>query len=312
MAMMIVSLIATLAAGMMWQQWRAVQVEIAERARSQAEWILVGALDWARLLLREDARDGKSTSLLSPWATPLKEARLTTFLAADRDHVSEDAPDAFLSGQIRDAQARYNLRNVVVAGKVVAAELATLKRLCDLVGQPPEVADQLAEALRLAQPGTSADLAAADSAQRQPPLLPERIEDLAWLGLSPAAVQALQPHLVLLPRATPINLNTASRVVIAAVLPGVDLASAERLVQQRQRGAFNRPESARPLLPGGITLDSARVATLSNFFEVTGRIRSEDLVVTQRSLVERSANLEVRTLQSWRVPPDVAGLDVTD
>ena len=32
---------------MVWQQWRAVQVEAAERARTQAAWILTGALDWA-------------------------------------------------------------------------------------------------------------------------------------------------------------------------------------------------------------------------------------------------------------------------
>ena len=56
MAMIIVSLVATLAVGMVWQQWQAVQVEAAERSQAQARWILNGALDWARLILREDAR----------------------------------------------------------------------------------------------------------------------------------------------------------------------------------------------------------------------------------------------------------------
>ena len=55
-AMIIVALVATLAGAMVWQQWRAVQVEAAERARTQSAWILSGALDWARLILREDAR----------------------------------------------------------------------------------------------------------------------------------------------------------------------------------------------------------------------------------------------------------------
>ncbi|HXD06992.1 MAG TPA: type II secretion system minor pseudopilin GspK, partial [Burkholderiaceae bacterium] len=55
-AMVIVSLIATLASAMVWQQWRAVQVEAAERARVQGQWILAGATDWARLILREDAK----------------------------------------------------------------------------------------------------------------------------------------------------------------------------------------------------------------------------------------------------------------
>ena len=55
-AMIIVTLVATLTASMVWQQWRAVQVEAAERARGQSAWILSGALDWARLILKEDAR----------------------------------------------------------------------------------------------------------------------------------------------------------------------------------------------------------------------------------------------------------------
>jgi general secretion pathway protein K len=303
--MIIVSLIATLATGMMWQQWRAVQVEVAERSQSQAVWILKGALDWARLLLREDARNGGPDHLGEPWATPLAEARLSTFLAADRDN-TDDAPDAFLSGAIRDAQARYNLRNVIVAGKVAPRELATLKRLCELVGQEPAVADRLAEALRLAQPGSSADLATAGNTE--PPLMPERIDDLAWLGLPAAAVQALLPHLVLLPRGTPINLNTASRTVLAAVIPGADLASAERLIQLRQRNPLQRREEAGAALGNIAQLDAARVGVSSSFFEVIGQLRADQLVVTQRSLVERNANLEVKVLYSQREPSDPARL----
>jgi general secretion pathway protein K len=59
--MVIVTLVATLAAGMVWQQWRAIEVETAERARVQSSWLLDGALDWARLILREDAREGGPT-----------------------------------------------------------------------------------------------------------------------------------------------------------------------------------------------------------------------------------------------------------
>jgi general secretion pathway protein K len=56
MAMVTVALVATFAAAALWQQWRSVEIETAERARVQSSWILTGALDWARLMLREDAR----------------------------------------------------------------------------------------------------------------------------------------------------------------------------------------------------------------------------------------------------------------
>jgi general secretion pathway protein K len=61
-----VALVATLASAGLWQQWRAIEVETAERQRAQSVWVLVGALDWARLVLREDARAGTVDHLAEP------------------------------------------------------------------------------------------------------------------------------------------------------------------------------------------------------------------------------------------------------
>jgi general secretion pathway protein K len=133
--MIILSLVATVTAGMVWYQTRAVQVEAAERARAQAAWILSGALDWARLILREDLRTNQGRaapydSLDEVWATPLAEARLSSFLAADKNNNADGGPEAFISGAITDAQSRFNLRGVVGEdGKVIPVQLAALKRL---------------------------------------------------------------------------------------------------------------------------------------------------------------------------------------
>ncbi|MBC7618421.1 MAG: general secretion pathway protein GspK, partial [Candidatus Saccharibacteria bacterium] len=77
--MLTVTLVATSAAAALWQQWRGVEVEAAERARVQSSWLLTGALDWARLILREDARAGGVDHLAEPWAVPLNDARLSSF-----------------------------------------------------------------------------------------------------------------------------------------------------------------------------------------------------------------------------------------
>src|SRR5690349_432359 len=113
-AMLTVSLVATFAAAALWQQWRSVEVEAAERARVQSSWILTGALDWARLILREDARSGGADHLAEPWAVPLEEARLSSFLAAQSGGTSDatsgtDADNVFLSGQVSDQQALLNV-----------------------------------------------------------------------------------------------------------------------------------------------------------------------------------------------------------
>lgn len=329
-AMVIVSLIATLAAAMVWQQWRAVQIEAAERSQNQAQWILHGALDWARLILREDARDnireGHGDHLGEPWAVPLADARLSTFLAADRDN-SDDAPDAFLQGRISDAQARYNLANVVQRGRIMPTERDTLRRLCETIGQPAQVADRLAEALQLASPpartdgsaeggstGTPADGTATGvqatppgqtrAAEGHTPLMPPDIAQLGWLGLDARTVAGLRPYVTLLPRPTTLNLNTADKEVIAAVVKGADLASAERLVRNRQLKPLKTVDDAREALGNAAELDPARVGVSSTFFEVRGALRTADLVVAQHSLVERNiSTLEVRTLRTDRIDP---------
>ena len=290
-AMLVVTLVATLAAGMIWQQWRAVQVEVAERARLQSAWILQGALDWVRLILREDARSGGPDHLGEPWAVPLAEARLSTFLAVDGEHHADAGPEAFMSGRIHDAQARLNLRNLIDAeGKVDAAQLRALQRLSEASGLPASLAEQIAAGLRDAwgeDPGTA-------------PLAPRRVDELRWLGLDASAVARLAPWLVLLPTPTPVNLNTAPREVLMAALEGLDGGSAERLVQARDRDPFRSVEQAKALLGADTEVRFDGAAVSSQFFVVEARIRLDDRVLEERSLVQR-VDRDVVTLQRERV-----------
>ncbi len=279
-AMIIVTLVVTLAASMVWQQWRAVQVEAAERARAQSAWILSGALDWARLILREDARNDRPTWLGEPMFTQLAEARLSTFLAADKDN-TDDAPEAFLSGQIVDAQARYNIRNLVKGSSVQPDEVTTLKQLCVTAGVDPEVATTVATALNAAQ------VLAAANTNIDAPLMPQSVAQLTWFGLDTATVQRLTPYVVMLPDPTPVNVNTASREVLAATIKGLDLASAERLVQMRQRSAFKSLLDVEAEVPRAAPLDPLRLSVKSSFFEVRGRLRLDDRVLDRVSLVKR-------------------------
>jgi len=332
MAMLTVTLVATFAAAAMWQQWRASEVEAAERARVQAGWVLVGALDWARLILREDARSGGADYLAEPWAVPLEEARLSTFLAADQNNTggnaddSDDAQNAFLSGQMIDLQSRLNVTNLVLNGQVsVPAQLA-FERLFSVLGLPPAQLSVLTDNLLLASNGSATAAAAATSAatgtttgtlvtpatasadNTLAPLLPQRVGQLVWLGLSPATLAALRPYITLLPVRTPVNLNTASAEVLYACIPGIEMADAQKLVTQRDRKHFSTLADAAQLLgaaAGALNPDQHGVA--SRFFEVRGRLRLDQTVVQERSVVQREG-LEVRVL--WRergVPPALPG-----
>ena len=289
-AMVLLTLVATMASAMVWQQWKGVQVESSERARVQTGWILQGAQDWARLILREDARSGRATALTEPWATPLAEARLSTFLAADRNTTADDGPEAFLAGTISDAQARYNLRNLVDNGKLLPAQVAVLQRLCASIGLGADVASQLANGLLAASLGS--DVLA--------PLAPQQLADLAWLGLDAETVKRLAAVVVLLPVRTAVNLNTAPREVLAAVITGIDLGGADRLLQARQRQPFRSVEEANDVLGKAITLQAGTVDVKSAFFEVRGRLRLDHRVLNEQTLVERKPGLEVVAIQRQR------------
>jgi len=300
LAMLILTLVATLAAGMAWQQTRAVQIEAAERAAVQSAWILDASLDWARLILREDGRTGSTDHLGEPWATPLAEARLSSFLAADRDNTDTGGPEAFISGAIADAQAKYNLRNVVDSeGKISQVELKALQRLCEAAGVPTDTPSRLAQGLSSAWAGQGGE------ARADTPLAPRRVADLAWLGLDPATVARLTPYVTLLPTQTPVNANTAPREVLVAAIDGLDLGSAERLVQSRQRSPFDNVDAVQALLPQGAKADTGRVAVSSSYFEVRGRLRLEERIVEEESLVERRSadkGRDVVTLRRERHP----------
>jgi general secretion pathway protein K len=311
-AMIIVTLIASLAAGMVWQQYRAVQIEAADRARAQSAWILQGALDWARLILQEDAKQNRNKPvdhLGEPWAVPLAEARLSTFLAADKNTTSnDDGPEAFLSGSIEDAQSRYNLRALLGGSTVPPLEQRVLERLCSQVNAPPGTDAVIIAGLRSAFPaaasGASAPATSASSTVRNSgPLEPAGLDQLSWFGLDPDTIKRLQPYVVLLPKATPVNLNTASREVIAALFDGMNLAAAERLVQGRKAKPLNDiTNDAAAYLPANALAQAtaARAAVTSSFFIVTGRLRLEERQLEQRSLIERQ-NLNMVVLARERI-----------
>jgi general secretion pathway protein K len=300
-AMLTVALVATFAAAALWQQWRTVEVEAAERARIQAAWLLVGGLDWARLLLREDGRSGGADHLGEPWAVPLEEARLSDFLAAERNVSTGAGPEvmeAFLSGQIVDQQSMLNVTSLVDdGGQISLKDMQAFGRLFALLELPQAQLDTLAENLRFAL-----DSSPANRSSPLAPLPPQRVEQLVWLGLPESTVAALRPHVTVLPIRTQVNLNTASAEVMHAAVPGLGLADAQRLVSARERSPFRSVDEA-GLASGAeqamFGAGQANVSINTLYFEVRSRLRLDQLMIEERALVRRDG-IDVRVVQRWR------------
>lgn len=300
-AMLTVVLVATLASATLWQQWRGVEVEAAERSRTQSAWVLTGALDWARLILREDARKGGADHLGEPWAVPLAQARLSTFLAADRSdaQAADDTQEAFLSGQITDLQSRLNVFNLVKEGKIHEPSRLAFARLFELLDLPAAELTAMADQLRLAQDtGAGKGAESATSPSPAAPLWPQDVDQLAWVGLSPRSIAALRPYITILPERTPVNLNTAAAEVIYACVEAFDLADAHRLVTARSATHLGALSDAGKMSGNAAAkFDPEQHSIVTRFFEVRGKLQVEQTTVQEVSVVQREG-LDVRTL--WR------------
>ena len=298
MAMLTVVLVATLASAALWQQWRAIEIESAERSRAQSGWILQGALDWARLILAEDGRKGGSDNLTEPWSMPLEAARLSTFLSVDRSDaiLAEQAGSALLSGQMFDLQSRLNLRNLIVGDKVHAPTALQFARLFSDLNLPNQELALLLNGLLIAQQAATAPVGVVGQA----PLVPQTVDQLAWLGLSTSTIVQLRPYVTMLPEATKVNLNTASDIVLRAAVTGLDAASAQQLLQKRSSKPWETLDDfAQAAGLSAKLLDPQALATQSRFFELRGTLELDGQPVHVMTLTQRDGQ-RVRTLRRER------------
>ncbi|MFL6680848.1 MAG: type II secretion system minor pseudopilin GspK [Burkholderiaceae bacterium] len=332
LALLIMTLVATLAAGMVWLQWRGIEVETAERARGQAQWLLNASLDWGNLILKSSIRrTHNDDDLGQPWATPLAETKLSSFLSADGRHSDDSGPEAYLSGQITDAQSKYNLYNLVVFGPSTGktTEIVRLQTLFQAIGVSPDVATTIAANLRASASASAQQNAGNTGTQVDPAamLMPVELRDLAWYGIDPKVIKQMEPFVQIIAFAPQqvqgavgapnmaINVNTAPAEAIMAGCPGLSRAQAEQLILQRRQRPFDDAQQLAATLKGsrtgqlpcdgqnsqpGLLLD-----VKSSFFEIYGQLRYEQHVIRERSVIYRKDQFTpVQVLRRERLPPD--------
>lgn len=295
-ALLMVTLAVVVVSGMLWRQQ--VQIRSIENQRlvAQAAWIERAAVDWARLILRDDQRRSQVDYIGEPWSVPVAETRLSDFLGAGL-RTDQAGETSFLSGRIMDAQARFNLTNLVLwsanpdgtgrSASIDQTALTQFQRLLQTVGLNAGLAEPTAQYLLRAARNTSSD--------GQPaPRPPDTVDDLlAVPGYTPDMVAVLEPFVAVLPERTKVNANTAEPEVLSAVIEKLSLDRARELVRQRDRAYFNNT--------GDITTQLSAVAPQTNptnvnnqldvrthYFFIYGLVRHERANRLQVSLVFRA------------------------
>jgi general secretion pathway protein K len=322
-ALLLTTLAITIVASLFWEQQVQVRSIENQRLQLQKQWILRGALDYARLVLREDARTSSIDYLGEPWATPVEDTKLDQFV--DNNRGDGEGSDASLSGSIVDAQSRFNLTNLCVGGVINQTQLAAFTKLLTNLNISPSLAQATAAMLQTSQhssgqtpaaaaaaaaaASTAATVAAAPTATLAPtsastapitgalptsgsgasePLgLTQRDDLLAVPGFTPQILEKLKDFVEVLPTVTPVNVNTASAEVLSAIVATLPLSDANGLVAQRT--FYNSITDFTSKLPGqapvvgGNTLD-----VKTSYFLVNGKVRLSRAALDVQSLIQRN------------------------
>lgn len=276
---LIVALATTIASFVAWRQqvWTR-QVENLRDA-SQAAAVARAGVDWVGVILSEDRRKNQVDHLGEEWATRI-------VLPVERGQVA---------GAIYDSQARFNLNNLVRGGQVSLVDVAAFQRLLATLELPATLTDALIDWLDADSLETGADgaedayyLALPEAYFPANRALVDVAELLLVRGYDQTVLDKLAPWVCALPNPTPVNVNTASAEVLAAMIPGFDLDAARKWVAERGDGSRSVADFRAGLSAAQtLGLQDNLLSVSSDHFEVDlsvefGRVRQRYLALYQR------------------------------
>jgi len=311
-ALLVVTLAVVIVSGMLWRQQVEIRAVENQRLKAQAAWIARAGIDWARLILRDDLRrTGAVDHLGEIWAVPIQETKLSDFLGSSlrTDTAGEEST---LSGRIFDAQARFNLMNLLTMQTLGTRTVVTGRDkdgikaygvLLQTLGLDPSLADVTATTLAQMlggiqstessqQGGEDSGSGGGSSGGNGPRPLDDVDSLLSIPGYTADMIAKLRPYVIVLPTRTQINANTASAEVLAAVIPNLSLDRARALVQARDRAYFRNigdlTNQLRGVAPGAdATAASKLLDVQSHYFLVYGMARHERAQIGEVALVSR-------------------------
>ena len=229
--------------------------------RGATDWLRRGALHWASVALIEDAAQGKSDHLGERWAMGLPTLPVE---------------GGSIRASITDAQSRFNLNSVWGNDSASAANLQMLQRLLELLKLDPLLANALVDWIdpdSEARAGGAEDI---DYLILNPPYraanrLLASVDELRLVrGFDAKTTAALLPYVTVLPVVTNnINVNTAPPEVLAALVPGLDLAAAGAIAQGRDGHPIADLPDFQKRLPQGAGMPKNGASVGSDYFLVT-------------------------------------------
>ncbi len=233
MAILVVALATTAATALISRE--ALDVErTGNLIESDQAWAYVeGGEAWARMILARDLKDNQTDGPKDDWAQLPPPIQV---------------PGGYLAGHVEDLQARFNLNNLVGAdGKTDARAMALFQRLLRRLGIEAglalAVADWIDPDVEARPPdGAEDDFYAGLTPPYRTPNQP--MQDVSELrlvrGVTPEIYDQLAPYVTALPEPTPINLNTAPAVLVAAASEKLPEDLVQEVLSRRAERPFEK------------------------------------------------------------------------
>lgn len=296
--LLVVAIVTVVCASMIARQQLSIRATSNQLQARQAWHYALGGEVLAQSILRRDAEASGNGAqppvdhLLEAWAQPQPAYEL-------------DEGQGQVQIRIEDLSGRFNLNSLIQDNQPNEAALAQLRRLLLRLEITEPYAERLLDWLDSDQQPTG-ETGAEDTAYLllDPPYRTagRRLDDLSelrlLLGMRDEDFQRLAPHVSVLPAGTPLNVNTASALVLSSLADNLGPAAAEALVQARRAGGFRDVATfmAQPAF-AAVQLEDARVAVTSQYFQAISEVRLADRRLALVSLLQRQADGEVRVLQ---------------
>jgi general secretion pathway protein K len=292
--LLVVAIVTVVSAAMVARQQLSIRATSNQLQARQAWHYALGGEALAQTILARDLKGGEPGAaaidhLLEPWAQPLPAFEI------DQGEILvriEDLAGRFnLNDLLRDQQpnpaAVEQFRRLLLRLQISAPYAERLLDWIDPDQQPSgELGAEDNVYLGLDTPYRSAGRRLHDLSERRL-LLDMREEDF----------QRLAPYVVALPPNVPLNVNTASAMVLSSLSDNLSLGAAESLVELRRAVPFRNSAAflAQPAL-AGTTLQGTALAVGSQFFQATSEVRLGDRRLALVSLLQREQDGSVRVL----------------
>jgi len=298
-AIITVLMVVTLAIGvstyLIWSINNRIEVHDLQQRRLQSRLIAQTGIEWAGAILLDDLRtSGSIDSTNEIWAQPLPTLPI---------RINSDDPNSsvFISGNISDEMSKININNLAFTNNpaIQKYHLESIKKLLIILDIPLKYSYYLFDWI-----DANDELIEVNSAEsvyylkENPPYRAanQPLAEIANLSLvremTPEILNRLKPYITFLPKATKININTASAEVLAATIPDISYSQALVIVENRKKKPFKKINDFLQLFSENVrkNIPIRQLSVSSSFFKINAQVVQNDNYLKAEALLERKSN----------------------